>query len=132
MRNGLTLIEIMVVVVILGILAAVVATNVGGKLEPGKEKLTATHLKILKQEVEMFKVDHNRYPDRLEDLVHRPAFIEDRHWHAYRDEVPVDAWGRPYVYRVPGTRGRFDILSLGADGKESEDDFWSHPATATK
>jgi len=104
MRNGLTLIEIMVVVVILGILAAVVATNVGGKLEPGKEKLTATHLKILKQEVELFKVDHNRYPDRPMDQVLQPV-------------------------GVPGARGRFDILSLGADGKESEDDFWSHPAT---
>jgi general secretion pathway protein G len=128
MRNGLTLIEIMVVVVILGILAAVVATNVGGKVDPAKQKLTSAHLKMLKQEVELFKVDHNRYPDRLEDLVQRPPWVETRNWHAYRDEVPVDPWGRPYVYRVPGTRGRFDIISWGEDGKESDDDFWSHPA----
>lgn len=129
MRNGLTLIEVMVVVVILGIVAAVVAVNVGEKSRGAKEKLATTHLKMLKQDVELFKADHNRYPERLEDLVHRPDYIDQKAWHGYRDEVPVDAWGRPYLYRVPGTRGRFDIISLGEDGKEGEDDLWSHPAT---
>jgi general secretion pathway protein G len=128
-NKGLTLIEVMVVVVILGVVAAVVAANVGGKVDPAKEKLTTTHLRVLKQEVELFKVDHGRFPERLEDLVHRPDFVEAKNWHEYRDEVPKDGWGRLYLYRVPGSRGKFDIISLGADGKESEDDLWSHPVT---
>jgi general secretion pathway protein G len=132
MRNGLTLIEIMVVVVILGIIAAIVAANIGDKPDIVAVRLTEADLRKLKGEVELFKADYLRYPDSLQDLVHRPSWVEAKHWHEYRDEMPVDGWKRPYRYRVPGTRGRFDIVSLGADGLEGGEgvnaDLWSHPA----
>jgi general secretion pathway protein G len=119
-NSGLTLIEIMVVVVILGIVATVVAVNVGGKVDPAKAKLTEAQIKVLKGEVELYKVENNRFPETLQDLVPK-----------YRDEAPKDAWNRPFVYRVPGTRGTFDIVSLGEDGLPGGEgvnaDLWSHP-----
>jgi general secretion pathway protein G len=132
MNKGLTLIEIMVVVVILGVVAAIVAANVGDKPDVAAVKMTTAQLRILKGEVELFKADHHRYPESLRDLVERPAYVEPRHWHEYRDEMPVDGWQRPYRYKVPGDRSRFDIVSLGADGLEGGEgvnaDLWSHPA----
>jgi general secretion pathway protein G len=131
MKKGMTLIEIMVVVVILGIIAAVVAANIGGKDGVAKARLTAAQIKLLRADVELFKVDHNRYPANLEELVRRPADINPKDWHEYRCEVPLDGWNRPFRYQVPGTRGPYDIVSLGEDGKEGGDgvdaDLWSHP-----
>ena len=119
---GLTLIEVMVVVVILGIIAGVVAANVGDKTTVSKVRLTETQIKRLKSEVELYKVETDRYPERLEELVPK-----------YLDEVPKDSWNRPFVYRVPGMRGAFDIVSLGEDGlpggKGPDADLWSHPST---
>jgi general secretion pathway protein G len=119
---GLTLIEIMVVVLILGIIAGVVAANVGDKADRSKAALTETQIKRLKGEVELFKVEKDRYPETLQDLVPR-----------YLDELPKDSWNRPFVYRVPGMRGAFDIVSLGEDGLPggtgSNADLWSHSVT---
>jgi general secretion pathway protein G len=121
-EGGLTLIEIMVVVLILGIIAGVVATNMSGKVDPAKAKLTETQIKRLKGEVELFKADKDRYPETLEDLVPR-----------YLDEVPKDCWNRSFVYRTPGVRAGFDIVSLGEDGlpggEGANADLWSHRAT---
>jgi len=131
MKKGMTLIEIMVVVVILGIIAAVVAANVGGKDGAAKAKLTAAQIKLLRGDVDLFKVDHNRYPASLDELVRRPSDIDAKNWHEYRSEVPLDGWSRPFRYQMPGSRGPFDIVSLGEDGKEAGEgvnaDLWSHP-----
>lgn len=76
----------------------------------------------LKQQVAAYKLEENRLPRDLADLVARE----------YLEEVPLDAWRRPFIYRAPGTRGRpFDIVSLGDDGQEGGEgaaaDLWSHP-----
>ena len=117
---GLTLIEIMVVVVILGIVATVVAANIGQKPSTAKVQLTKTAISRLKGEVELYRADMNRYPESLQDLVPR-----------YLDEVPKDGWDRPFIYRSQGTRGAFDIVSLGEDGLPGGEgvnaDLWSHP-----
>jgi general secretion pathway protein G len=131
MNKGFTLIEMMVVVVIIGIVATVVAVNIGDKPDLVKHRTTKAQIKVLKGEVELFKADHNRYPETLEDLVRRPGYIQTKDWHEYRSEPPVDGWERPYHYQVPGTRGPFDIVSRGADGIEGGEgvnaDIWSHP-----
>ena len=118
---GLTLIEIMMVVLILGIVATVVAVNVGSKPSEARVQLTKTAISKLKGEVELYKADHHQFPESLEALVPK-----------YLDEVPKDGWNRPFLYRVPGSRGAFDIVSLGEDGLPGGEgvnaDLWSHPA----
>jgi general secretion pathway protein G len=120
-KAGLTLIEIMMVVLILGIVATIVAANVGSKPSEAKVRLTKAAISRLKGEVELYKADHNRFPESLEALVPK-----------YLDEVPKDGWDRPFLYRVPGSRGAFDIVSLGEDGLPGGEgvnaDLWSHSA----
>jgi general secretion pathway protein G len=90
-------------------------------------------LKQTKGQIELFKLDHGRYPERLEDLRQRPESIDPDRWPkgGYLEEAPIDAWGRPLHYAFPGTRGAFDLFSLGADGKEGgegeDEDLWSRP-----
>jgi general secretion pathway protein G len=123
----------MVVVLIIGIIAAVVTVSVGDKPGRAKAKLTVAALAKVKAEVELFKVEQNRYPETLQDLVRRPPFVEIRKWPAngYRDAEPLDGWERPFHYVVPGARGPFDIVSWGEDGKEGGEgldaDLWSSP-----
>lgn len=130
-RGGFTLIEMLVVILLLGIVAAVVAVNIGDEAGRAKTSLTKTLIKNVKTNVELFKVDHNRFPERLGDLAERPAYVEARDWHPYFDELPVDAWGRPFHYQVPGIRGPFDIVSFDEDGLPGGEgvnaDLWSHP-----
>jgi general secretion pathway protein G len=121
-KKGFTLIELLVVIAILGILATVVAVSVSGKDVAAKRSLTVTSIARLKGEVDLFKVHENRYPARLEELVEKKQL----------DEVPKDAWNRPFVYRTPGERGApFDIVSTAADGQPgghgADEDLWSHP-----
>jgi len=131
--RGFTLVEMMVVVVILGIIATVVAANVGERLEIAKVRLTKAAIVKLKGDVQFFKLDQNQYPEQLQDLVRQPAYVDRNHWpeHGYVDEVPADGWDRPFLYANPGRRGPYDIVSYGADGKEGgtgyNADLWSHP-----
>jgi general secretion pathway protein G len=120
--RGFTLIEMLVVVLIIGLVATLVAISVGDKPDPAKQKITIALIAKVKGEVQLFKVDRNRYPDSLQELVK----------HGYLEEIPLDGWGRPFRYACPGQRGPFDIVSLGADGVEGGEgvnaDLWSHPA----
>jgi general secretion pathway protein G len=132
-KCGFTLIEMMVVLLIIGIVATVVTVSVGEKPDIARQKATRALIAKLKGEVEFFKVDQGRYPEQLEDLRCRPSYVDERKWpaHGYRDDRVLDAWERPYQYTVPGTRGAFDIVSLGADGKPGgegvNEDLWSNP-----
>lgn len=128
MRKGFTLVEMLVVILILGFVATLVAVNVGGKVEPAREKTTRAQLAQLRGQVDLFRLDHARLPERLDDLWRRPSYVDPRLWPAggYLAEKVADAWGRDFELVAPGSEGRpFEIRSLGADGLPSGDDLWS-------
>lgn len=119
---GFTLIELLVVMVILVLLASLVAPRVIGYLGSSRTKTAKVQIESLGTSLELFKLDTGRYPDvreGLNALVQRPGNLSG--WNGpylKKDKVPPDPWGQAYIYRYPGQRGAFDILSLGADKKE--------------
>lgn len=120
-RRGFTLLELMVVIVILGLLAALVTTNVIGKIGKAKVVTTRAQIKNLQGAVLDYKLDTGRYPDMLDDLVTRPADVTGWQEDGYLQgvlAVPLDAWGSEFIYQYPGEYYKFDIISLGADGEE--------------
>jgi general secretion pathway protein G len=130
--QGLTLVEGITLVFIVFVLSVAVA-QVGGHVDINRVNPTLAAMKHLEAVLEFFKVDHGRYPESLQDLVHRPHFVDPKRWPAggYLPELPIDEWGRPFYYTVPGVRGPFDLVSLGQDGKPGGEgvdaDLWSHP-----
>ncbi|MBK5374362.1 type II secretion system major pseudopilin GspG [Pseudomonas sp. TH43] len=123
-QEGFTLIEIMVVVVILGILAAMVVPKVLDR--PDQARATAAKQDIggLMQALKLYRLDHGTYPNQsqgLKVLVERPADAKNSNWRSYLERLPNDPWGRPYQYLNPGANGEIDIFSLGADGQPDGD-----------
>ncbi|GIX32842.1 MAG: type II secretion system protein GspG [Lysobacterales bacterium] len=114
---GMTLIEILAVIVLIGIVMAVVAQQVFQRVETGKFNAAKAQLQSLSMKIEAYALDNGRPPQRLEDLVQRPG--DARNWNGpYARESDLrDPWGNAFVYRVPGERGPFDLISLGADGR---------------
>jgi len=123
---GFTLIELLVVLVIIGLLATLVAPNFIGQSEKAKPKAARVQLENLRNALDMFQLDVGRYPtseEGLEALRSRPNSAPRWAGPYLRDEIPVDPWGRPYVYRSPGEGGSsYDIGSYGADGRSGGDE----------
>jgi general secretion pathway protein G len=123
-RSGFTLVEILVVVVILGLLATLVIPRVVGRGEEAKRTATLVQIRSLEQALDLYKLDNGFYPTTeqgLEALVAKPAGTpEPRNYRddGYMKKVPMDPWGRPYVYRSPGEHGETDLFSFGPDGAE--------------
>ena len=120
--QGFTLMEIMVVVVIVGILAALVAPAVVRQLDKASATAAKQHITTIEKAVEMFRMDAMRYPstdEGLQALMEAPSdpAIRER-WHGpyLHKVVPDDPWGRPYIYTSPGREAKYDVYSLGADG----------------
>ncbi|SFF32469.1 general secretion pathway protein G [Fontimonas thermophila] len=122
-QRGFTLIEIMVVVVILGILAAVVVPRIMDN--PDKARITKAKqdIRVLESQLNMYRLDNYTYPSTqqgLEALVTKPAGEpEPRNYPpgGYIKSLPKDPWGNAYQYLYPGVHGEFDLYSLGADGR---------------
>lgn len=119
---GFTLIEIMVVVVILGILAALIAPNVISRIDEAQETKVRQDIRAIESALKLFRLDRFKYPsseEGLEALVTPPA-DSTVSWPAggYLDRIPKDPWDRAYLYRQPGNNGEFDVYTLGRDGVE--------------
>ena len=125
-QSGFTLIEIMVVVVIIGILAALIAPNIIGRDDQARVAAARSDLQAIRQALDLYKMDNFRYPDTdagLGALVNEPEGAKNWPQGGYLHNMPKDPWGNAYVYVSPGTKGPFDLLSLGADGKEGGEDY---------
>ena len=131
--RGFTLIEIMVVVVILGILAAIVAPSVVTSLVQARNQAAKTDIRALESAMTLYKMDNFRYPSAelgLRALVERPPEIEAPNWKAggYLKKIPADPWGNDYLYTINGTD--IDIYTLGSDSRpggeeEAADIHWA-------
>ena len=122
--SAFTLVEILLVVTIIGILAALVIPKIAGRSEQARQ--TAAYTDIhggIKSALDQFNVDTGMYPKSLQDLITPPS--NAKNWHGpYLDKLPVDPWNNPYIYYYPGkhTPNSYDLLSAGPDGKEGTDD----------
>lgn len=122
-QNGFTLIEVMIVVVILAILAAIIVPRVMSA--PGRARITKAKADIqsISSALNMYKLDNYRYPTTqqgLKALVHKPTTPPiPPNWHQYLSKVPIDPWGHPYKYLYPGTHGEpFDLWTDGPGGNQ--------------
>ena len=128
-QRGFTLIEIMVVVVILGILAALVVPQVMSRPDQAKVTVAKGDIKAVAAALDMYKLDNFAYPSTqqgLEALVKKPSGNpQPKNWNrdGYLKRLPKDPWGNDYQYLSPGTQGQFDLYSFGADGKPGGSDL---------
>lgn len=120
--SGFTLIEVMVVIVILGILAALIVPKVMSRPDEARIIAAKQDIASIAQALKLYKLDNMRYPTTeqgLQALVKKPTLPpEPPNWkgNGYLERLPKDPWGNPYQYLQPGLHGDFDLLSLGADG----------------
>ena len=118
--TGFTLVEIMVVVVILAVLAALVVPRVVGRTDEARAVAAQQDIASTMQALKLYRIDNSRYPSNeqgLSALVTRPTREPlPGNWKGYLDKIPSDPWGRTYLYLNPGVHGEIDVFSLGADG----------------
>jgi general secretion pathway protein G len=121
-RQGFTLVELMVVIVIIGLLATVVAINVLPSQDRAMVGKAKADISVLEQAIETYRLDNLTFPEDLNALVTAPANLaqpERYRQGGYVRRLPEDPWGNPYQYRRQSAHGgQFDVYSLGADGKE--------------
>lgn len=118
-QRGFTLIELMVVVIILGLLAALVAPKMFGRVGQAKQKAAYAQIELFGTALDSFRLDVGRYPvteEGLQALITAPAGVES--WNGpylKKSELPLDPWNHPYYYESPGKHGDYDLYSYGAD-----------------
>ena len=126
LQRGFTLIEIMVVVVIIGLLAAIVAPNLIGNIDRAAVNRARADIRSIETALNLYRLDNFRYPTTdqgLQALVGNPGEAAAPNWKAYLRNLPSDPWNQRYLYAYPGQRGEFDLFSYGADGTEGGEDI---------
>jgi len=121
--RAFTLVEMLLVITIIGILAALVIPKMVGRSEQARQAAAHADLSSIKTALDAFEVDNGYYPKSLQDLVQQPS--NAKNWHGpYLDSLPQDPWQNPYVYTYPGRHNSnaYDLMSVGPDGKAGSDD----------
>ena len=121
-ESAFTLVELMLVLVILGILAAIVLPKFTGVSANAQKKSALTQISIFATSLDMFEVDNGHYPKNLNDLVVQPR--DAQNWHQYMESIPVDPLQNPYRYVCPGKHrpNSYDLSCMGPDAREGTDD----------
>jgi general secretion pathway protein G len=136
-RGGFTLVELLLVMVILGILAAIVVPRFSGRTEQAKQRAAETQISTFKTALDGFEVDTGSYPkgkNGLLDLLQQPRNAQNwRGPYLQTDRVPVDPWNNPYIYECPGRHNptSYDLSSAGPDGRPGTEDDVANWTTAT-
>lgn len=123
-QKGFTLMELLLVLVIIGMLAALVGPTLYQRIKPAKQSATRAQIANFATALDAFFVDMDRYPSTQEGLAalrNRPEGGEKWNGPYLGKEIPMDAWGHAFVYRAPGRSGGYEIQSYGADGREGGD-----------
>lgn len=122
-RRAFTLVEMLLVITIIGILAALVIPKMVGRSEQARQAAARADISSIKTALDAYEVDNGGYPKSLQDLIQQPN--NAKNWHGpYLDNLPVDPWSNPYVYVFPGRHNPngFDLSSVGPDGKAGTQD----------
>ena len=120
-EKGFTLFEILVVIIIIGLLAALVGPRLFGKVSMAKQKAAKAQIELFGTALDTFRLDVGKYPtteDGLKALREKPAGAEGWQGPYLPKEIPVDPWGAAYVYKSPGEHGDYDLISYGLDKAE--------------
>ncbi len=121
LQTGFTLIELMVVLVIIGVLAALIVPNVLDRADDARVTAARTDVGNLMQALKLYRLDNQRYPTAeqgLQALMAKPTTgPAPANWKPYLEKLPSDPWSRPYQYLNPGIKGEIDVMSFGADGQ---------------